>query len=234
MTEMKQARRIQESLLNGMERRALVWMAGRMPRWVSSDMMSALGIVASVVIAAGYILSDTDIRWLWLSSAGLVLHWFGDSMDGTLARVRDCQRPVYGFYLDHTLDVVTEMIMFVGIGLSSLVRLDLSLAFFVLYLAMTLNVTLNSYLKSEFRLTYFRLGPTEFRLIIIVVNTLLIYCRPLREFRAAATFLGSDYLLTGLDVIACVLIVLLLFIYIYNVVRDARGYARIDPPRDKR
>lgn len=225
----KQANRIQTSLLNSVERKALVWMAEHMPAWVTSDMLSAVGAFGAVIVAAGYILASININFLWLGSFGYVVHWFGDSMDGSLARVRHTQRPVYGFYLDHTLDAVTELIMFVGAGLSGLLRLDIALLVFVAYLLMTLNVTINSHLKSEFRLTYAKLGPTEFRLIMIILNTLLIYVAPMREFRAHLTVFRHSITLSGLDVAALCIFLLIMVIYTCTVISDARGYAKADP-----
>lgn len=227
--QVKQAKRIQTSLLNGVERKALVWMAERMPRWVTSDMLSGIGFVGALIIAAGYMLSDININFLWLSSFGFVIHWFGDSMDGSLARVRQTQRPLYGFYLDHTLDVITEFIMFMGAGLSALLRLDIALLVFIAYLMLTLNVTINTHLKGEFRLTYAKLGPTEFRLIMIIVNTLLIYVRPLREFSTIWNIGSCSLTMSGLDIIALGIFALLLIIYVVTILGDLRDYARRDP-----
>lgn len=224
-----QATRIQTSILNGVEKKALVWMAERMPRWVTSDMLSAVGLLGALIVAAGYILSNVHINYLWLSSFGFVVHWFGDSMDGSLARVRHTQRPIYGFYLDHTLDAVTEFIMFVGAGMSGLVRMEIALLIFIAYLLMTLNVTINSHLKGEFRLTYAKLGPTEFRVLMIIVNTLLIYITSLRTFSTTLTIGGDELLLSGLDIIGCVIFLLIMLIYICTVWVDARGYAKADP-----
>lgn len=227
--QVKQAKRIQTSLLNGVERKALVWMAERMPRWVTSDMLSGIGFVGALIIAAGYMLSDININFLWLTSFGFVIHWFGDSMDGSLARVRQTQRPLYGFYLDHTLDVITEFIMFMGAGLSALLRLDIALLVFIAYLMLTLNVTINTHLKGEFRLTYAKLGPTEFRLIMIIVNTLLIYIRPLHEFSTIWNIGSCSLTMSGLDIIALGIFALLLIIYVVTVFGDLRDYARRDP-----
>lgn len=225
----KQATRIQTSILNGVERKALIWMAERMPRWVTSDMLSMVGMVGAFVVATGYILSIRDINYLWISSLGFLIHWFGDSMDGTLARVRHTQRPLYGFYIDHTLDAITELIMFAGIGFSWLMRLDIALMAFIVYLLMTLNVTINTHLKSEFRLTYAKLGPTEFRVLMVILNTLLIYVRALREYRTTITIADNTIVLTGVDIIAIAVIALLLIIYITTIISDARDYAKIDP-----
>lgn len=92
--EQEQSKRIQTSVLNAAEKRILVWLAQRQPRWVTSDMLTAIGVVGAIVVAVGYILSNRQIGWLWLSSLGFVINWYGDSLDGTLARVRGTQRPV--------------------------------------------------------------------------------------------------------------------------------------------
>ena len=150
-------------------------------------------------------------------------------MDGSLARVRQTQRPLYGFYLDHTLDVITEFIMFMSAGLSALLRLDIALLVFIAYLMLTLNVTINTHLKGEFRLTYAKLGPTEFRLIMIIVNTLLIYTRPLREFSTIWNIGSCSLTMSGLDIIALGIFALLLIIYVVTVFGDLRDYARRYP-----
>ena len=124
---MNQAQRIQTSFINGIEKRALVWLAKRMPRWVNSDMLTAVGTLGALIVAIGFALSCLNVQWLWLSSFGLLVNWFGDSLDGTLARVRDCQRPVYGYYVDHTVDCINEGLMFIGAGLSPFLHLDLAL-----------------------------------------------------------------------------------------------------------
>ena len=184
--ETKQAQRIQTSIINGAERKALNWLSARMPDWVTSDMLTVVGVIGAVLIGAGFVLSDLDIRWLWLSSFGLLVNWFGDSLDGSLARYRNTQRPIYGYYLDHTVDCINMTFMFVGLGLSRLARMDLALAAYLLYTFMIVNVSINAHLKSEFKLTYAKLGPTEFRIVAILVNTLLIFIRPLRELALKA------------------------------------------------
>ena len=110
--------RIQTSILNAAEKKALVWLAERQPRWVTSDLLTYLGVLGAVVCAVGCILSNINVNYLWISSLGLVINWYGDSLDGTLARVRHTQRPLYGFFIDHTLDAITICIMCVGFGLS--------------------------------------------------------------------------------------------------------------------
>ena len=227
MENVKQSQRIQTSIINGVEKRALTWLAQRQPRWATSDMLTLVGVVGAFLTGLGFYLTHYNINWLWLSSAGLVINWYGDSLDGTLARVRNCQRPLYGYYIDHTVDCINEAFMFIGAGLSPLVDLDLALYVFVLYLFMTINVSINAHLKSEFRLTYAKLGPTEFRLIIVIANTVLILFPRLVTY--TLTLGGRAY--TTLDLVAIAIIVLLALIYLATIIADARHYAAIDPKK---
>ena len=174
--------RIQTSILNALEKKVLIWLAERQPKWMTSDILTYIGTFGSIIIALGYILSSRNIAFLWLSSLGFIINWYGDSLDGTLARVRKKQRPIYGYYLDHTVDSINELIMFIGIGLSGLVHFNLAMLVLALYFMLTINVSINAHLKKEFRLTYARLGPTEFRIIMILINTLLATIKPLSTF----------------------------------------------------
>ena len=225
----KKAERIQTSILNGVEKKALVWLAERQPKWVVSDTLTAIGTLGAVMIGAGYILCGVNVNFLWLSCLGFVVNWYGDSLDGTLARVRKTQRPVYGYYLDHTVDCINEAFMFIGLGLSCLMRLDLALMIFVVYLCLTVNVSVNAHLKGEFRLTYAKLGPTEFRVIAIIFTSLFVFIKPLREFEAVVRIFGKDIDLRALDVAGLVILALLLVIYLVTIISDAKGYAKMDP-----
>lgn len=227
----KQATRIQTSILSAAERKALNWLAARQPRWVTSDMLTWFGTFGALLVGLGYALAWVDYRWIWLSIVGLVIHWYGDSLDGSLARYRNTQRPTYGYYIDHTMDVVTEGLMFIGFGLSPYARFDLSMVVFILYLALTLNVSINAHLKSEFKLTYAKLGPTEFRLILIIFSLVLLFVRPFRELEVHFDFLKRSGELHCLDLFGLLVIVVLTLMYIFTVISDARGYAKIDPPK---
>ena len=152
-TNKEQSVRIQTSFLNAAEKKALLWLAERQPKWTDSDMLTLVGHIGAVVIALGFILANYSVHFLWLSILGFVINWYGDSLDGTLARVRKQQRPIYGFYIDHTMDAINEALMFMGAGLSPFMRFDLACVILVVYLMLTLNVAMNAHLKGEFRLT---------------------------------------------------------------------------------
>ena len=221
--------RIQTSILNALEKKVLVYLAERQPKWMTSDILTYLGTFGAVVIAAGYILSARNINFLWLSSLGFIINWYGDSLDGTLARVRKTQRPIYGYYLDHTVDAVNEVMIFIGVGLSGLMHLEIALLALVMYLLMTINVSINAHLKKEFKLTYASMGPTEFRIIMIIINTLFILIRPLRDFSHTFTLCGHMFALRALDYIGSVIVVILIILHLTTVRKDIKDYAKMDP-----
>ena len=221
--------RIQTSILNALEKKVLVWLAERQPKWMTSDILTYIGTFGSVVIAAGYILSAWNINFLWLSSLGFVINWYGDSLDGTLARVRKTQRPVYGYYIDHTVDCINEFIMFIGIGLSGLMHFSLAMVILAVYFMLTINVSINAHLKKEFRLTYAKLGPTEFRILAIIANTILALVRPISEFALTFFIFGREFTLASLDIVGIVVLLVLAVIYLTTIVKDGRGYAEMDP-----
>lgn len=230
----KKAERIQTSILNGIEKKALVWLAERQPRWMTSDLLTLIGMFGSFLIMMGYILTYWNVQWLWLSTFGLIVNWYGDSLDGTLARVRKTQRPIYGYYIDHTVDGINETMMFLGIGLSPFLNLYTALAMLIVYLQLTLNVSMNAHLRSEFKLTYAGIGPTEFRVVAIVLNTLLLYIKPWQEFERVFHILGKTIYAHALDYPGIVILAILVIIYFVTIISDARYYAKIDPMPGKK
>lgn len=224
----EQSKRIQISVLNAAEKRVLVWLAQRQPRWVTSDGLTAIGVAGAIIVALGYILSNYHIGWLWLASLGFVINWYGDSLDGTLARVRGPERPIYGFFLDHNVDGITMAIMCIGAGLSGMLNLYIAMAVLAVYLMLSISVYINAHLKNEFKLTYASMGPTEFRLIMIVVNTLFATIAPLREWVVCFDVFGTSFALGAFDIIGLVILVLLSIIYLNNLYNDAKEYAVID------
>ena len=196
---------------------------------MTSDILTFIGVLGAVIAAVGYALSNYDIRWLWFASFGFFVNWYGDSLDGTLARVRGTQRPVYGFYLDHCIDGITMAIMCVGAGLSDLLNLYIAMAVLVVYLLLSISVYINAHLKGEFKLTYAGMGPTEFRIIMIIVNTLFIYIAPLREYALTVNVLGTDIILGSFDIVGLAILFVLVAIHLSNFAGDAKAYSKIDP-----
>lgn len=227
----EQSKRIQTSLLNAAEKRVLIGLAERQPRWMTSDILTAIGVVGSIVVAIGYILSNFHPGWLWLASMGFVINWYGDSLDGTLARVRKTQRPIYGFYLDHNIDGITMAIMCIGAGLSDLLNLYIAMGVLAVYLLLSISVYINAHLKGEFKLTYAGMGPTEFRLIMILVNTLFATITPLREWDLQFTLLNTPITFGAFDFVGLIILIVLIVIHLNNFMHDADAYAKLDPVR---
>ena len=225
----EQSKRIQTSLLNAAEKRVLVWLARRQPSWMTSDILTAIGVVGAIIVAVGYILSNYHIGWLWLSSLGFLINWYGDSLDGTLARVRGTQRPIYGFFLDHNIDGITMAIMCIGAGLSNLLNLYIAMGVLAVYLLLSISVYINAHLKGEFKLTYAGMGPTEFRLVMIVVNTLFATIPSLREWAVGFMLFGNPIAFGAFDFVGLIILIVLIVIHLGNFKRDADAYAKLDP-----
>lgn len=168
-----EAEREPNFLLAPLERRFLPWLAGKLPRWVLPDDMTAVGVLAALGVCGAYQLSNEDSGWLWAASGLLVVQWLGDSLDGTLARVRRIQRPKYGFYLDHIVDAIATAAIGIGLGLSPFMLLSIGTLIVVAYLILSINVYLESMAFGRFRLGYGYLGPTEIRAVLIALNTAL-------------------------------------------------------------
>jgi archaetidylinositol phosphate synthase len=208
------APRSKQFILAVPEARVLEWIARRLPRRVMPDHLTALGVLASIGIAAAYVLSNGDKAWLWAASGLLVVHWLGDSLDGTLARVRKAERPRYGFYLDHLVDAFATAAIGIGLGLSPYMLLAVGLAIVVAYLILSINTYLETHAFGVFTLGYGRFGPTEARLILIAVNTLL-----------AVGLVGSGLL----DVLGIGLAAAMVVALVVRAGRNLRRLAKLEP-----
>lgn len=218
------AKRIQTSILNAAEKKVLLKIANKLPRWVTSDSLTWTGVMGAIICAVGWALSVINLQWLWLSSFGIFVNWFGDSLDGTIARVRNTQRPTYGFYIDHALDAFTITIMCIGAGLSPLFDMTIGLLVLAAYLVLSIHTYLLTILKDEFVLTYGGLGPTEFRVVMIIMNTVAIYA-PWQK--AILNVCGLEYNIFQLLGIA--IVILLWVMNIVNFWKDLGYFAKKDP-----
>lgn len=228
-TETKQSARIQTSLLNPSEKVILRALARRIPLFVTSDHLTAIGVVGAVIVLVGYALTTYSPAWLWLANAGFFINWFGDSLDGTLARFRNQQRPLYGFYIDHNLDCVCAFLMVLGAGMSAYMSLTVALLIIVPYFMLDVFVMINAHLKNEFQLTFAKLGPTELRLIIILVNTCFFFIPTLQTWSYTFSLFGHNHTLLALDFAALFVSLNLFVIYFHSLWQDTHYYAHIDP-----
>ena len=168
------ARRVNQALTASMEKRALRWMAERAPNWLSSDQLTVLGLTAQVGAGICYALSRYNRHALLLVILCLVINWFGDSMDGTLARTRGQQRPRYGFYVDHMADIFGSIALMCGLGYSGLLHWQTAIGMLVAFLLLSSESYLATYTLSCFQLSQGIFGPTEIRILLIIGNLALL------------------------------------------------------------
>jgi archaetidylinositol phosphate synthase len=166
----RQATRIHGSFLAAAEKRALVWMAERLPGWVNSDHLTVLGFAAQIATGVCYALAVHDRRMLLAAVVCLAVNWFGDSLDGTLARVRAQQRPRYGFYVDHIIDSIGATAMMGGLALSGYMHPVIAIGLLIAFLLLSIQSYLATYTLGEFHLSLWRFGPTELRVLLVAGN----------------------------------------------------------------
>jgi len=221
------ARRIHRSLLAAAEKVLLVRLAGALPRWVTPDLLTALGLLGAATAFAGYLLAARDPDFLWLANLGLLLHWYGDSLDGTLARVRGAERPRYGFLVDQSTDAAGDILIMAGLGLSPYVRLDAALLALVGYHALTIHSLVWNTVAGEHRISGAVIGPTELRIGLAAMNIALWLGGAPRGFLGFAALAWCDALL--LAVFAAMMLT-----FAADLVADARALRRAGEDRDPR
>ena len=209
------------------ERRLLRWLAARLPTRILPDDLTALGVIAAFGVAVAYQLANDSLAWLWVASGLLVVQWFGDSLDGTLARVRGSERPTYGFYLDHLVDAIATAAIGIGLGLSPLMLLSIGTLIVVVYLILSINVYLESYAFGRFSIGYGLVGPTEVRLILIALNTVV-------ALGVGLDFEIVDLRLTVFDLIGLAIAAAMLALLCGRAVRNLRELGRREPPAPRR
>ncbi len=192
------ARRINQSITAGVEKRILVWMAERAPAWLTSDQLTVLGLGAQIGAGICYGLARYDRRALVLVIVCIALNWVGDSLDGTLARVRQQQRPRYGFYVDHVVDMFGSIALMCGLGCSGLVHWPVAIGMLLGFMLLASESFLATHTLGCFQMSQGMFGPTEIRILLIVGNLALLR-------NPYATLLGHRMLLFDLGGgIACV------------------------------
>jgi archaetidylinositol phosphate synthase len=210
-------------LLARAEKRALRGIARRLPRWVLPDDLTALGVLSALGICVTYVLSNEDPAWLWVASGLLVVHWLGDSLDGTLARVREIQRPRYGYYLDHLVDAVSTALIGIGLGLSPYMLLSVGTLIVVAYLILSINVYLEAHALGRFSIGYGLIGPTEIRLILIGLNTALALAP------GGVHFIVGHTRFTPLDLVGIAIAAVMIVLVLARAARNLRELANLEP-----
>lgn len=217
-------RRETTTILSFIEKPVLNWLAEKIPSFVTPDILTITGIVGSLFTALGYFLSLYGDYYLWLSNFGLIVNWFGDSLDGTVARFRHIERPKYGFFIDHTLDSVSMILIGVGVGLSPYARFDFVLIALVSYLLMSILVYIKTFVHGVFKISYFGFGPTEVRLFIFLVNVIIFYF-------GVGTYKLGDYNLSFIDFAALFFALVLFGFFILSVFIEGKKLKKLDEER---
>lgn len=221
--------RFNASLLGPLERPTLAWLAARMPHWVMPDNLTQLGLLGAILAAAGFVLSRWSLTWLALASLGLLINWVGDSLDGTLARLRHRERPRYGFFIDHTSDMFSNTMVFLAIGVSPCTHFAVACLGLIAFLMAFVYTLIGTHVRQRMRITYFGFGPTEIRALLIVGNLLVLEFGVIdvhRWFGPISTFgeisihdvVISILALAGIVLIACL------------TLREVGALGREDPP----
>jgi archaetidylinositol phosphate synthase len=168
------ATRIQQSLIAAAEERTLIWLAARTPEWINSDHLTAIGFVSQCSAGICYAQSRLNPHMLVVGIVCLALNWLGDSLDGTLARVRNRQRPRYGFYVDHITDTIAALFLMGGLAVSGYVHPAIALGMLVAFLMLSIEAYLATYTLGKFQVSYWKFGPTEIRILLAIGNVALL------------------------------------------------------------
>lgn len=208
------------------EEKAKEWICPRIPTWVNSDMLTVLGFLSSFIIAAGFIFGFSNRWYLILVIVGLILNWFGDSFDGSLARYRKKTRPNYGYFIDHIVDSLVILVLGLGLGLSGFFKIEIALAFVIMYLILMIYVELMTYVQNEFKYSFGLVGPTEIRIIGILL-TIVMFFIPIKYFDV------WGYTLTQYDFFASVVVLIMAIIVVTSIFSKAFELDKIDRKRWK-
>ena len=201
----RDALRLQQSLTAAAERKTLAWLAARLPAWVNSDHLTLLGFAAMFLAGASFAYARFDRAGLILASIFLALNWFGDSLDGTLARLRNRQRPRYGFYVDHMIDTFGGFFLMGGLAISGFVDWRIALGMFIAFLMLSVQVYLATYAVGTFQLSFAGFGPTEIRILLSLGNVAL-------WFHPDARIFGSTYRVFDIGGIVAITLMALMLI----------------------
>lgn len=198
----KDALRLQQSFTAPAERRVLAWLAARLPARVNSDHLTLLGFIAMLLAGASYAYARINRAGLLLATFFLALNWFGDSLDGTLARLRNRQRPRYGFYVDHMIDTFGGFFLMGGLAISGSIDWRIALGMFVAFLMLSVEVYLAAYTVGQFQLSFAKFGPTEIRILLSLGNVALWFDPEARAFGTALRVfdLGGIIAIAGMSV----------------------------------
>lgn len=224
MADISRHRRVNDILLGPLERPTLKWLAAHMPVWVTPDILTLIGVAGALSITVSYVLSIYDSIFLWLASFGFFLNWFGDSLDGTLARYRRIERPIFGFFADHTTDAFSATVIFLGLGLTPHVSFSAACLALIAYLLLSVLVFVRTSVVGEFKISYSMLGPTEIRVLAVLLNTAMYF----GGVRTLSGMLGplGQITFTPYDIVLVAVALLLLTFFIVTAIQETIRLAK--------
>lgn len=174
-TSEKTNERVNDIFFGPLERPVLQWLCSHLPTWVNPDMLTAVGVGGGFITALSYWLSNFDKNFLWLADFGFVVNWFGDSLDGSVARYRKIERFQYGYFIDHTVDTFTQTMICIGLGLSPFVGFNYAMLALVGYLQLGILALVGAAATGVLKMSYGKIGPTEIRVIIVCANAVFYF-----------------------------------------------------------
>ncbi|MEJ0095257.1 MAG: CDP-alcohol phosphatidyltransferase family protein [Methylocella sp.] len=190
-----------------------------MPRAVTPDRLTAIGVLGAAIVLAGYVGSRFDPVFFWLATFGFLVHWFGDSLDGSLARFRRAERPRYGYFLDHSVDALCNLLILVGLGFSAYMRLDVALFVLIGYFMLCMYVFLYNHVSGSFQLSFLALGPTELRVGLILINFWMFMSGP-----SKISIFGQNF--SAYDLVFCLVGLIFVSLFVINTVKIAHRLRR--------
>lgn len=215
------------TLLGVIEKKVLIYLASKQPAWMTPNILTFIGFMGAVIVLVGYWLSSFNANFLWLASFGWFTNWYGDSLDGSLARYRKIEKPQFGFYIDHNCDSISVFVIGIGFGLSPYVRFDVAMLMVIAYLLMSIQTYVLTCSTGVFRISYAKLGATEFRLLIILLNVVLYFVKfpPLN-------IVGLE--LSIIDMMILVPFFIMIFLYVMTILTNGSKMYREENERLKR
>lgn len=214
--------RIQQNFLAKSERRLLNWICARLPLWVTPDKLTGFGVLGAFVIFLGYALSEWSLHTMWWCILGYAMQWFGDSLDGSLARWRKIERPKYGYFIDHSVDGFVILLIMSGMGLSPYVRMDAAAFATIGYLLLSIHAYLAARVLGEFKLSYLSFGPTELRFLLIGLTLAMMVLGP--DAGRVGKMSGFDFFIAAAAAVLNVL-------FIWQTLITARRLDLMERPR---
>jgi phosphatidylglycerophosphate synthase len=217
--------RVNDTVLAPLERTALQWLCKQMPVWMTPDILTAIGLIGGLVMAAAYWLCNTHKNFLWIVDLGLLINWFGDSLDGSLARYRRIERFKYGYFVDHTVDITTQTIVLLGLGVSPFVHFNCALLALAGYLLLGILTYINTAVSGVYKISYGKIGPTEVRVFLLGLNAIFYFgTNPLIN-------MGSLSILSFDAIVLCIAVAFFLYFLGFTLLR-MRELSIQDPPKE--